>query len=75
MGYCGNGVAMAPYLGHRAALKILNPENRVTVFEETPLTTRPYYFGNPWFLPIASVYFRGYDLLDNYRQKRSLKKK
>ncbi len=75
MGYCGNGVAMAPYLGNRAALKILNPENRVTVFEETPLTTRPYYFGNPWFLPIASVYFRGYDLLDNYRQKRSLKKK
>ena len=73
LGYCGNGVAMAPYLGHKAALKILNPDQRATVFEQTPLETRPYYFGKPWFLPIASAYFRGFDLFDYYRRKRSLK--
>ncbi len=73
MGYCGNGVAMAPYLGHKAALKILNPHKRATVFENTALQTRPYYFGQPWFLPIASTYFRGYDFFDNYRRKKSLK--
>ena len=74
LGYCGNGVAMAPYLGHKAALKILNPTKRATVFEEMPLLTRPYYYGRPWFLPIVSAYFRAYDLLDYYRRKRSLKK-
>jgi len=74
MGYCGNGVAMAPYLGHKAALKILNPEKKVTVFEDTALQSRPYYFGLPWFLPIASAYFRAYDLFDYYRRQRSLKK-
>lgn len=74
LGYCGNGVAMAPYLGHKAALKILNPNQRATVFEQTPLETRLYYFGKPWFLPIASAYFRGFDLFDYYRRKRSLKK-
>ena len=73
LGYCGNGVAMAPYLGHKAALKILNPNQRATVFEQTPLETRPYYFGKPWFLLIASAYFRGFDLFDYYRRKRSLK--
>jgi hypothetical protein len=48
---------MAPYLGHKAALKILNPTKRATVFEEMPLLTRPYYYGRPWFLPIVSAYF------------------
>ena len=74
LGYCGNGVAMAPYLGHKAALKLLSPEKKATIFEQTPLLTRPYYFGMPWFLPIASVYFRAYDLLDYNRRKRFLKK-
>jgi len=73
MGYCGNGVAMAPYLGHMAALKILEPNKKVTVFEDTLLQTRPYYFGAPWFLPIASVYFKAYDKFDNYRRIKNLK--
>jgi len=72
MGYCGNGVAMAPYLGHMAALKILEPNKKVTVFEDTSLQSRPYYFGSPWFLPIASAYFKAYDKFDNYRRKKYL---
>jgi len=74
LGYCGNGVAMAPYLGHMAALKMLNPDYKVTVFEGTPLQTRPYYYGKPWFLPIVSAYFRLYDLFDYYRRKKALNK-
>ena len=74
LGYCGNGVAMAPYLGHKAAIKILNPKKRATIFEEISLQTRPYYYGIPWFLPIASIYFRIYDLFDYYRRKRNKKK-
>ena len=73
MGYCGNGVAMAPYLGHMAALKILEPNKKVTIFEDTPLQTRPYYFGTPWFLPIASAYFKAFDKFDNYHRKKYLK--
>jgi hypothetical protein len=72
MGYCGNGVAMAPYLGHMAALKILEPDKKITVFEDTSLQIRPYYYGSPWFLPIASAYFKVYDRFDNYRRKKSL---
>jgi len=74
LGYCGNGVAMAPYLGHKAALKLLHPSENHSVFEKTPLVTRPYYYGRPWFLSFVSTIFRGYDLLDDYRRKRSLKK-
>ena len=74
LGYCGNGVAMAPYLGHMAALKMLNPDHKVTVFESIPLQTKSYYFGKPWFLPIASAYFRAFDVLDYYRRKKSIKK-
>ena len=44
MGYCGNGVAMAPYLGHKAALKILNPEKKATVFEDTALQSQSLLF-------------------------------
>jgi len=63
---------MAPYLGHMAALKILEPNKKVTVFEDTLLETRPYYFGAPWFLPIASAYFKVYDKFDNYRRVKNL---
>ena len=56
-----------------AALKILEPNKKITVFEDMSLQIRPYYYGSPWFLPIASAYFKAYDRLDNYRRKKSLK--
>jgi glycine/D-amino acid oxidase-like deaminating enzyme len=72
MGYCGNGVAMAPYLGHMSALKILNPEKQHSVFEQTTLDTRFYYYGKPWFMPISSAIYRVHDLIDNYRRDRGI---
>jgi len=71
LGYCGNGVAMAPYLGHKVALKMMHPDKEQSVFEKTTLSTRFYYHGRPWFLPFASAIWRGHDIVDNYRQKNA----
>lgn len=55
MGYCGSGVARANYLGHKIALKMLknNPETpqSQTIFDQFPFPSRPFYQGNPWFMP------------------------
>ena len=48
-------------------------DKKITVFEDTSLQIRPYYFGSPWFLPIASVYFKVYDKFDNYRRIKNYK--
>ena len=58
MGYCGSGVAMATYLGHKAALKVLgSPEGR-TAFDDLAFGTRPLYDGKPWFLAAAVSWYR-----------------
>lgn len=51
-GYCGSGVAMAPYLGHQTALKILGSAQAATPFD-CAYRTLPGYGGTPWFLPAA----------------------
>ena len=50
MGYCGQGVPTAPYLGMRIGQQMLgNPQGR-TALDGLPFPSRPYYFGRPWFL-------------------------
>jgi len=71
LGYCGNGVAMAPYLGHKAALKMLDPKKQHTVFEKTSLDTKFYYHGKPWFLPFSSALYRCHDIVDVYLSNRA----
>jgi len=73
MGYCGNGVAMAPYLGHKAALKMLQPEQQHSVFEQTPLQSRIYHHGNPWYMPVASAWYRTRDWWDNKQRTKATK--
>jgi glycine/D-amino acid oxidase-like deaminating enzyme len=51
-GYCGSGVAMAPYLGHQTALKIIGSTEAGTPFDRD-YQTMPGYGGTPWFLPLA----------------------
>jgi len=51
-GYCGSGVAMAPYLGHKTALKILGSPEAATPFD-CDYRAMPGYTGAPWFLPAA----------------------
>jgi glycine/D-amino acid oxidase-like deaminating enzyme len=51
-GYCGSGVAMAPYLGHKTALRILGSPEAATPFD-CAYRTLPGYTGTPWFMPAA----------------------
>ncbi len=58
MGYCGSGVAMSGYFGHKAALKILGDPEGETAFDGLPFEDRFYYNGKPWFLPVAMIGYR-----------------
>lgn len=52
MGYCGSGVARASYFGHKLGHKILDHEEEGhTAFDDLPFETKPFYTGNPWFMP------------------------
>ena len=63
LGYSPYGVAQAPYLGHKAALRILCANDAATAFDDLPFETRPFYFGNPWFLPAVVAYYRYKDFI------------
>lgn len=63
MGFCGSGVSLAPYLGTRLAQQLLGkPEGR-TALDGRSFSTRPLYYGNPWFLPSVIAYYRLRDRL------------
>ncbi|MGB3316761.1 MAG: FAD-binding oxidoreductase [Albidovulum sp.] len=58
MGYCGSGVGMAGYLGMKLGRKAAGLGGSETGMENAPFTTRPLYFGNPWFLGPAVMAYR-----------------
>ena len=61
MGYCGSGIATASYLGTRVGQKLAGlPEGR-TALDEKGFSSRPFYFGNPWFLAPSIHYYRMLD--------------
>jgi glycine/D-amino acid oxidase-like deaminating enzyme len=62
IGYSGNGNAMAPWLGHKAALRILGEPEGETAFARTDLPARWWHRGHAWFLPGADALFRLRDL-------------
>lgn len=61
MGYCGSGVSMASYLGKRMGQKVLGLAEGQTAFDSLPNPTRPFYTGNPWFLPATVAWYRRQD--------------
>lgn len=61
MGYCGQGVPLAPYFGKRIGQQMLGLTEGRTSLDGLPFPSRPYYQGNPWFLA-PSVF--AYRLLD-----------
>lgn len=63
MGYCGSGVAMGSYLGHKIAHKLLGDGEGETVLDDAPFETRPLYFGKPWFLAAAIAWYKLRDRL------------
>ncbi len=56
-GFCGSGTAMAAYLGHKIALRVLGSPEASNVFDTLNHPTRPFYYGKPWFLPPVITYY------------------
>ena len=67
LGYCGNGNAMAPYLGHKAAMQMMGKPEGETVFTSTEFGTKWWHRGTPWFMPAADALFRLRDIRGNLR--------
>lgn len=55
-GYCGSGVVMATYLGHKTALKVVGSPEAATPFDRVHPTV-PLYTGQPWFMPAIYLCF------------------
>lgn len=61
-GFCGSGVVWAPWVGMRAAHKLMGHGDKArTAFDFRPPAAIPLYRGNPWFLPAI---IKGYALQD-----------
>ncbi len=69
MGCNGSGVAMATWLGHQIALKLLGRAERSCPFDGLDFPTRPLYYGKPWFLPAVGAWYRWRDALDAWRAR------
>jgi glycine/D-amino acid oxidase-like deaminating enzyme len=63
MGYCGQGVPLAPYFGMRIGQQMAGLAEGRTALDGLPFPTRPYYFGRPWFLAPSVAAYR---VLDRY---------
>jgi len=50
MGYCGQGVPLAAYFGRKIGQQMAGIAQGRTTLDDLPFPSRPYYFGNPWFL-------------------------
>ena len=63
MGYCGQGVALAPYFGTRIGQQMLGLPQGRTALDGLPFPSRPYYRGNPWFLAPSVFAYRIIDAI------------
>ena len=62
-GLCGVGIPMGTYLGHKTALRVLGDPQGSCAFDGRPFPTRPFYTGNPWFLPLVMGWYNLRDRL------------
>jgi glycine/D-amino acid oxidase-like deaminating enzyme len=63
MGYCGQGVPLAPYYGKRIGLQMLGLAEGRTALDGLPFPSRRYYHGKPWFLAPSVLAYRLADAL------------
>jgi glycine/D-amino acid oxidase-like deaminating enzyme len=61
MGYCGQGVPLAPYFGRRVGQQMVGLREGRTALDSLPFPSRPYYFGTPWFLAPSVLAYRTFD--------------
>lgn len=64
MGCQGSGVPMQSWLGTQIAREIAGGANERSAFAEVAFPTKPFYTGNPWFLPIVLAWYRLRDRID-----------
>lgn len=70
-GFCGSGVVWAPWLGSRAAHRLLgHGAEGTTAFADRPPAAVPLYRGNPWFLPVMIKGFSLQDRIAWWRARR-----
>ena len=62
VGYCGHGVAMSGYLGHRIGEAIAGHDD-LAPFSDLGFPAVPLYRGRPWFLPLVGAWYRVADWL------------
>ena len=61
MGYCGQGVPLAPYFGRRIGQQMMGLAEGRTALDDLPFPSRLYYFGVPWFLAPSVLAYRALD--------------
>ena len=59
-GYCGHGVAMAIYLGHRIGRHLVDG-SELPMLASLAFPAIPFYRGHPWFLPAVGAWYRMLD--------------
>jgi glycine/D-amino acid oxidase-like deaminating enzyme len=62
MGYCGHGVALATFLGHRMG-EVLAGAGQIPDLGTDGFRPIPLFNGVPWFLPLVGGYYRTRDWL------------
>jgi glycine/D-amino acid oxidase-like deaminating enzyme len=63
MGYCGQGVPLAPYFGKRIGQQMLGLKEGRTALDGLPFPSRPYYHAKPWFLAPSVFAYRMIDAI------------
>ncbi len=66
MGFCGIGVTMGSYLGHKLGRKLLGAPDAGTPFDGRAFKSRLFYTGNPWVVPIMIRWFNFRDRWDQW---------
>jgi glycine/D-amino acid oxidase-like deaminating enzyme len=61
MGYCGQGVPLAPYFGMRIGQQMMGKAEGRTALDGLAFPSRPYYRSNPWFLAPSVLAYRVMD--------------
>ncbi|MCJ8141128.1 NAD(P)/FAD-dependent oxidoreductase [Falsirhodobacter halotolerans] len=69
-GFCGSGVVWAPWIGRRAALRMLAEDSPRSAFDFRPMKAVPLYAGKPYFMPTLIQIYRLQDRMALKRAER-----
>lgn len=64
IGYCGSGVTRSIYLARQLSRRILGEDDYQTAFDDLPFKSKPFYSGNPWFMPAVLKWHSFLDHID-----------